>query len=101
MRLELKTSGGIATFPGLQKPVVLDTETLEATESAELTRLVEAAQLHALPPNVPPNTSVRDARTYVITVDDAGQRHTLIRSEPLAEAGVAALVAFVRKHARR
>jgi len=100
MRLELKTSGGIATFPGLQKPVVLDTATLEAPESAELSRLVEAALLRTLPPQVPSNKNVRDARTYVLTVEDAGKRHTVTRSEPLAEPGLAALITFVRKHAR-
>lgn len=100
MRLELKTSGGIATFPGLQKPVVLDTETLGAPESAEVTRLVEAAQPRTLPPHLPSNKNVRDARTYVLTVEDAGERHTLTRSEPLAEPELAALIAFIRKHAR-
>ena len=101
MRVELKTSGGIAAFPGLQKPVVLDTAALGHEAAAELVHWVEAARFFELPPTLPSDQRRRDTRQHVLSVSDSGRSHTVTRAEPLTEPGLAELVAFLRGHARR
>jgi hypothetical protein len=75
MRIRFKTEGGFAYFPGLSKPVTIDTDELPAEEAKELERLIEAADFltrrrpprrHVVPPTIASTRSLlrpRDATT--------------------------------------
>jgi hypothetical protein len=99
MHVELTTSGGIAYFPGLRKPVIVESETLSSQDAAELGGLVEAAHFFALPANLAPGPARPDAQSYVLKIRDAEREHTVRLADPIAEPELAALVTFVRKHA--
>jgi hypothetical protein len=101
MRVEFKMSGGVAHFPGLSKPAVLESDKLTPAQAAELQERVAAADFFALPPTVGQAApGAADLRTYTISVDDAGRRHTVQAVEPLSTPGLAELVAFLRGLAR-
>jgi len=44
MRIQFKMEGGIAYFPGLSKPITIDSDQLPTQESDELKRLVNATR---------------------------------------------------------
>ena len=50
MRIDFTQGGGLAYFPGLNKPVTIEVDRLDASEAEELKRLVEAAHFFDLPP---------------------------------------------------
>ncbi len=98
MRIQLETSGGFAFIPALAQPIAFDTSTLSPAELAELRRLVAAAQFFTRPPDLKP--PVADGREYRITIDDAGTARTLEFRDPVDDAAVLELVAFIRSIAR-
>ena len=49
MRVEFTTEGGIAYFPGLSRPVVIDTDNLSEPDAAELQRLLDDADFFERP----------------------------------------------------
>jgi hypothetical protein len=101
MRIEFKTEGGIAHFPGLSRPVVIDSNGLSAEEDAELTRLVEAARFFERPSAVgTPSPGAADYRQYTITVQDGGQQHTVKLVDPVDDIGLQQLLHFLQAKAR-
>ena len=97
MRISWKESGGIAAFPGLAGPRTLDTDDLTPDARREIEDLLAAAHFFELTAayNGAP-TGTRDARTYTITVEDGGHSHTVRRPDPLEDAGLAAVVRWLR-----
>jgi len=101
MRIEFTSEGGIAYFPGLSRPVVIDDPDLSAEEHAELTRLLEEARFFELPPSVgTPSPGAADYRRYTIDVDDGGQQHTVTLVDPVADSGLQQLLRFLQAKAR-
>ena len=49
MRIQFKMEGGIASFPGLSKPITIDSDQLPQQESDELKRLVNTTHFFDLP----------------------------------------------------
>jgi hypothetical protein len=76
MRIEMHTEGGIAYFPGLARPAVVDVDGLPAAEAGRLRTLVERA-LAAPPPAAPP-AGAADYRKTFIAIDDGGTRRELM-----------------------
>lgn len=96
MKVQFQTSGGIAYFPGLAKPVTIDTA--QAPQDADtLARQLAAADFFNLPSvaNSPAPRSF-DAQTYTITIDDGQRRHTVQVSEPITDPNLRALVDHLR-----
>jgi hypothetical protein len=77
MRIELTTEGGIASFPGLRKPVAVDGERLSPEQAAELQGLIDAARFFELPEMADRPRRGADYREYTLTVEDRGRRHTV------------------------
>jgi hypothetical protein len=101
MRIELKTEGGIAHFPGLSKPVVIDSNELSVEEGAELTRLIESARFFERPSTVgTPPPGAADYRQYTITVEDDGQQHTVRLVDPVNDIALQQLLHFLQAKAR-
>ena len=93
MRIEFETEGGLAYFPGLSKPVVVDSGELPAAQAAELERLVAAADFFALPPEVGAQApGAADYVQYTITAEDGGRRHRVRVTDPVRDPTLGALL---------
>jgi hypothetical protein len=85
MRVTLQTEGGIAHFPGLSRPMTIETDQLSAPEAAELRKLVDAARLSDKPAQVgTPTPGAADLRQYTITVE-SGDRSETVRMTDLGD----------------
>jgi hypothetical protein len=96
MRILFSMEGGIAYFPGLSRPVTIDSEQLSQQDAAELRRLVEAADFFNLPAKVgSPARGAADYRQYNVTIEDGERRHTVHATEPIGDADLRRLVEFL------
>jgi hypothetical protein len=101
MRIEFQTEGGIAHFPGLSRPVVIESEALTEAEASELTRLVEAARFFEQPTVVgAPRSGAADYRQYTITVEEGGRQHTIRLADPVEDPTLQPLLRFLQTKAR-
>jgi hypothetical protein len=99
MRVELKIEGGLAYFPGLNKPRVIDSADLSAAETNRLRQLVDAAGIFEQPTGdraLPKGAA--DYRQYIITVEDGRRRRTVRLADPIANTELEALVEYLRTH---
>lgn len=101
MQVLFKAEGGIAHFPGLSQPIVIDSATLPDEEAQELQRLVEACRFFQQPlsSNVPPRGAA-DYRRYTITIDDGQRQHTVHLTDPITEQALSELVRVLEAKAR-
>jgi hypothetical protein len=98
MRVELKSEGGVANFPGLNRPVAIDTAGLAPEEADRLTQLITAAGFFDLPPVVgPPRAGEADFRKHTITVTDPPRHHTVAVFDPIANRAFADLVDYLKR----
>jgi hypothetical protein len=101
MRIEFEMEGGIAHFPGLSRPVVIDSEVLSAEDTQELTHLVEAAHFFERPTVAsPPRSGSADYRQYTITVEDGGRQHSIRLADPVEDPTLQPLLRFLQAKAR-
>lgn len=99
MRIKLKTEGGIAFFPGLAKPVTIDTGEVGTQVREELCRLVESARFFDRPQPEPP-TRGADRRTYTVTIAEEGRERTLRLTDPVGDPGMSELLGKLRELAK-
>lgn len=99
MRIQFQVEGGLAHFPGLSRPVTIDTASLPSSEASELEGLVQRARFFTLPAQVggPPKP---DARTYTISVEAAGRTTTVKIFEPIEDSALQSLVDKLRARQR-
>ena len=78
MRIQHSVSGGLAYFPGLARPRILDTDTLPPEVARDLIETVSASGFFALPPlvGVMP-AGAADMQKHTLTVEDNGRAHTV------------------------
>jgi hypothetical protein len=101
MRVQFTTEGGIAHFPGLSRPVVIDSDQLSQEEEIKLRQLVEAARFFDLPEKaVPPPRGAADYYRYTITIEEGGRQHTVQLSDPVQEPALQQLLVFLRTKAK-
>lgn len=101
MRIEFKTEGGFAHFPGLSKPVVIDTDQLSQEESAKLEQLVHKAGFFDLPTKVNmPRKGAADYYQYTIAVQMGKQRHSIKLVDPVEDINLNELVNFLRRKSK-
>ena len=101
MRIEFETEGGLAYFPGLSKPVAVDSSDLPEAQAAELERLVRAVGFSALPPTVGTlSKGAADYQQYTVTVEEGGQRHTVRFTDPVDDPNHRALIDTLRTLAK-
>jgi hypothetical protein len=97
MRIQLKMEGGIAYFPGLSKPITIDSDQLPRQESDELKRLVNATRFFDLPAVIgSPSPGAADYRQYTITLQDEGKQHTVHLTDPIEDPSLQALLTYLK-----
>lgn len=74
MRILLKRSGGFTAIPS---SLVLDTDQLDPAEKNNIEQMVESAHFSSLPEKIPSDSPGADRFSYVITIEEAGGRHTV------------------------
>lgn len=100
MRVRFQTEGGIAHFPGLSEPVIVDTHELPVEEARELERLIDSARLFELPATSAPPQTARDYTRYTISVTAPGRSHTVKLADPIEDSAIRQLVEYLRAKAR-
>jgi len=97
MRVELQTEGGMAYFPGLNKPVVVDSDELTKKQAAQLQQLIDSARFFDLPAasrSLPKGAA--DMRRYTITVADGRRRRTVRLNDPIEDTHLQSLIEFLQ-----
>ncbi|MEP7188352.1 MAG: protealysin inhibitor emfourin [Roseiflexaceae bacterium] len=98
MRVELQTEGGMAFFPGLNKPIVLNSRDLSKAQSDQLQQLLDSTGFFELPAasrSVPKGAA--DMRRYTITVEDGRRRRTVRLVDPIDNTHLQALIEFLQQ----
>jgi len=96
MRVELQTDGGVAYFPGLSKPVVVNSADLPQAQANQLQQLLDDARFFELPGasrSLPKGAA--DIRSYTITVEDGRRRSTVRLVDPIENKSLQALIKFL------
>src|SRR4029453_15314467 len=94
---ELQTEGGIAYFPGLSKPVVVNSDDLPKAQVERLKQLIDDTRFFELPAAsraLPKGAA--DMRRYTITVQDGRRRHTVRLNDPIEDPNLQALIDFLQ-----
>jgi UTP-glucose-1-phosphate uridylyltransferase len=101
MRIEFQMEGGLAYFPGLSTPVVIDSNDLTAEDASEMKRLVEAARFFERPTVIgAPRRGAADYRQYTIIVEEEGRQHTIQLADPVEDPALQELLRFLQTRAR-
>ena len=95
MKIRFSIDGGLASFPGLRKPVTIDSAALSPADGVRLRRLVARAGMAAASAPV----ATPDARCYTLAIDDDGACTTLKLSEPIADPALRDLIAELSSRA--
>ncbi len=101
MRVQLKIEGGLAYFPGLARPRVINSDKLSKEEAAELERFVNAAHFFELPDRVGTvQKGAADYRQYIVTIAEGRRSHTVRLTDPVEDTNLQALLDFIRSRAK-
>ncbi len=103
MKIEFKMDGGPAYFPGLSKPLLIDTDALsEAQDKEELESLVQSANFFGAPSAVATSAPGRpDHRQYTITIENAGEKRTVQLTDREGDPQLRDLINYLRAKARK
>ena len=97
MRIHFERTGG---FAGMRVAATIDTATLAPEEAQKLQEQVAAAKFFHLPASIPAQTGA-DSFHYQVTIEDQGQRHTLVVGESAASPELKALLRDLTRIARQ
>ena len=101
MRITFQSQGGIAFFPGLNRPVVIDTAQLPAEERSKLEGLLQSTRFFALPASVgQTRRGAADVREYTLRVQDETRDYTVRVTEPFDHPELEQLISELRSRAR-
>ncbi|MDQ3292463.1 MAG: hypothetical protein M3Q05_14345 [Bacteroidota bacterium] len=75
MKVYFKPEGGFGFFPGLNKPLELNSENLPPDEAEHLHQLVHESQFFNLPNQEAETNRGADRKKYTIRVEDQDQQH--------------------------
>lgn len=100
MRIQFKQEGGLAYLPGLSKPVIIESDKLPQQEANELQHLISTANFFNLPATVGASPKGADYRQYIITVEEAGRRHTVHLVDPVTTPELQTLLRFLQAKAK-
>lgn len=75
MKIYFQPEGGLGFFPGLNKPLELNSEKLPPAEADHLKQLIHESQFFDLPHQEPDLNRGADQKKYTIRVEDQDQHH--------------------------
>ena len=101
MHVELTTDGGLAAFPGLATPILVDAAKLSPELSGKLEGLVNSALTEKVPRGSGKDASYRDVRHYRITIQRGGTRDNIEADDPKIPPAFNALMEFVKANGSR
>ena len=97
MRVVLQQEGGFAGL--VRPPLAVDSTQLAPEQQRELDRLIVECNFFHLPSDAPtPPLGAADYVTYTLTVEREQQTHSIRVTDPVTDAALAALIAFVRQY---
>jgi hypothetical protein len=97
MRVLLQQEGGFAGL--VRPPLAVDSTQLALEQQRELDRLVAGCDFFRLPSDGPtPPGGAADYLTYTLTVEREQQSHSVRVTDPVTDAALAALIAFVKRY---
>jgi hypothetical protein len=97
MRIELQREGGVAFFPGLNRPIVMDTDTMSEDEANKLKELVASARIFDCPEQVGTvRPGAADYRTFTLHISDGNQQRTIKMIEPVEDVHLRALIQYLQ-----
>ncbi|MDZ7290744.1 MAG: hypothetical protein ONB44_18580 [candidate division KSB1 bacterium] len=100
MRIEFKTEGGFAFFPGLSKPVTIDSDEFSDDEVNELQRLLQTTRFFDLPTQMSKAApQAADMQKYKITIKDKKISHTVQLHDTLDDPDLQKLLTFIKAKA--
>src|SRR6476619_1250100 len=95
MRVLLQQEGGFAGL--IRPPLAVDSAQLASEQQRELDRLMVECDFFHLPADGPtPPQGAADYVTYTLTVEREQQTHAVRVTDPVTDAALAALIAFVK-----
>lgn len=97
MRIIYQRDGGVAYFPGLSRPLRVDTSEMPAAQSSRLEQLVVDAQVFTCERPAAPPPGAADLITYTLRVEDGRRRATLRLHDPIAAPALQALIDYLEE----
>ena len=101
MKVEFQVSGGVGFFPGLAAPRTVDVDALPPAERDALKAAVDAADFFSLPRRFAAPKGAADYKTYQITIEDQGRRHSISVPDPVANPSLQKLIEHLTGLTRR
>ncbi len=95
MKISYAREGGLAHFPGLSRPIRVDTAALPADQAERLERLCADAQILDREQPVPPSPGAADIYTYTLALQQGRRRRTLRLHDPVEDRALRALLDFL------
>ena len=93
MNINFKSDGGFSHFPGLNKPIDVNTDELSEEEAESLTKLVESASNESSRQFKPEIGS--DKKKYTIVITDKGEKKTILMSDGESDSGLRNLLQYL------
>ena len=101
MLITFQVQGGVAFFPGLNRPVVIDTARLPGEERSKLEGLVQAAKFFDLPTTIGTRRrGAADFREYAVRIQDGIRDHAVHVTEPFENSDLEELLMALQSQAR-
>lgn len=102
MRVEFQMNGVVAGtyFPGLNRPVIIQSDELPEGDAHELQQLLEEARFFDQLTMITTPARAADRRQYMITVKDHERNHTVYLTEPVTDVELQSLIAFLSGQAK-
>ncbi|WP_394753844.1 protealysin inhibitor emfourin [Crenothrix sp.] len=102
MRVEFMAEGGIAYFPNLSKPIVIDSRDLSQNDAIQLKEWVDETHFFTMSPQSGKFTpGAADFRSYTITIeDDKGKKHSVKLTDPVVDPNMQQFLHFLKELAK-
>jgi hypothetical protein len=98
MRISFSESGGVAYFPGLNKPNTIEVDALPECDQQELRQLVAASRFFALPEGRRPARALRGMQHYTLTISEGDRERTVCVPAPVESGPLQGLMQCVKRH---
>jgi hypothetical protein len=92
MQIQFITEGGIAYFPGLSKPRIINTENLSPEENNQIKELVNQSGFFNLTQHPTTPQKGADRKKYTISIVDGNKQNSIVLYDPIGNQALANLI---------